>query len=467
MCGIVGVMKYNMSLSYIQRFRDLFTVAQLRGDDGAGVISVPKVTSSLDEVNYVHTKKTLWSSGHLVTLKDFDDVVKGDRSILVGHARQPTRGASKLENVHPHKHKNIVLVHNGTMNTVGGKAVPTGHSDSAMIAECIATKGVDHFVQNSFGAYALVWVDLNDQSLNFLRNSERSLWFCFEYFTSMKQNLDAIWWSSEVNFIQLVLSRYAGYNKDMCEYKVLPANEHWKFPLNFVGSLDKPEIEKREKAYKPTTTNPQSYWYSGYGDYVDPYEDVDQSPLAERSSASATSSSANSNASANGSALIPWKDDKQSGTTNDKFVYVPPEYRSSKDEIKTDSRGLSIATLLGDSKVRAMANATLNDSKARQAQLELIVNKGDKKDKDEKGGSSVPTTPFSGHVDLESLVCKDRKRIMDLVTAAPCVWCDEYPVLRKNSVPNIYPVRFTDRRNEYICSDCIQDPDTQRMVAGL
>ena len=129
MCGIVGVMSDKLTLGDYLRFKDLFTLAQLRGDDGAGVAAVPRKTN----VEQVRIRKTTWSSGHLVTTSDFDQAVQGDNSILIGHARQPTKGGSKKEFVHPHISGNIILVHNGTMNYVDGKNVPVNESDSKMI----------------------------------------------------------------------------------------------------------------------------------------------------------------------------------------------------------------------------------------------------------------------------------------------------------------------------------------------
>lgn len=444
MCGLVGVMNHNMSLSYYQKFKDLMTVAQIRGDDGSGIMSVPKGEYNKD-ISHVNVRRSTWSSGHLVTLKEFDEVVKGDRSILAGHARQPTRGASTIDNVHPHRSENIVLMHNGTMSHVGGTQVPAGQSDSKAIAKYLVDHSPQEFVQTSYGAYALVWVDLTKQTLNFLRNGERTLWFASDHYSSNENSAtEALWWASEAGFMSLVLSRYVGYSKDRIKYFPLPKDEHWSFPLNVGHFIEKATIEKCEKKYAVSTYTGADYgyghWWEGYGDE----EQTPRPPFNHRAS--------NQNASASspgGSSAISGGTTKPDTKASEPFVYIPPERRDTA----------SISMLVHESKRIALDNAAKNDKK--------VIAPG--------GGTKVATFPEQVSKLLEGakvlslpektvqdFACTDVKKLRHLIASSACVWCDVRPLFKEGKPPLIYPVRHTDNRNDYVCDGCIKDDDIQR-----
>lgn len=444
MCGLVGVMKNNMSLGYIQKFKDLMAVAQIRGDDGSGIMSVPKGNAD-EEIKHVNVRRCTWSSGHLVTLKEFDDVVKGDRSILAGHARQPTRGASTIENVHPHRSENIILMHNGTMSHVGGTHITAGNSDSKAIAKYLTDHTPQEFVQTSYGAYALVWIDLTKQTLNFLRNGERTLWFASDHFSSKENSAtEALWWASEAPFIQLVLSRYVGYAKDRIKYFPLPKDEHWSFPLNVSPFIADATVEKCEKKYPITNYTGHDY---GYGHWWDAIGDEDQTPrppFNHRASNQNTSGNLPAASSAvSGGTTKP-------DTASKPFVYIPPEQREQHTTT-------SISMLVHESKRKALENAAKNDKKT-------IAPGGGATTFPEKvnsllGGAKVLSLPEKS---IQDFACRDLKRLRSLITSSACVWCNVRPLFKEGKPPLIYPVRHTDNRNDYVCDGCIADDDIQR-----
>lgn len=438
MCGLVGVMGKQLGLGDIKKFKDLMTLAQLRGEDGAGVMTVPDPKGQDFKVRY---GKTTWSSGHLITTKEFYDTIKDDVHIVAGHARAPTKGGTDIKSVHPHRSEHIYLMHNGTMHYVGGNTVKDTESDSKLVAKCIADRGIEYFVQESFGAYCLVWIDLKDNTLNFLRNEDRPLTLGFEHFTQMAgSQVSQLWWASEMWMIPTVLSRYHGYNKERYEFKSLPKNEHWSYPLETGFSLKDPTIVTRER--KTKTSYP-----SIYTGYYEGWEDADQDPVIpfdvtarnkKNDSNGLPRSSTPINGSTNGTT--------RANNTNG-FSYIPPEHRggSGTNSSATDAF-ISPAKILSDSK--------------------LIADIATKKAKDKEAGSNQSTFPVQAtdKARFMEFRCKHRVEAMDRISAGSCVWCSLRPTIIAGQEIEIYPVRYTERKQDYVCAECITDLDVQRMV---
>lgn len=431
MCGIVGVMTEKLTLGDYLRFKDLFTLAQLRGDDGAGIITVPKK----QHVQNVRVRKTTWSSGHLVTTGDYDDAIKGDNSMLIGHARQPTRGASKMEFVHPHSSDGICLVHNGTMTTIDGKTIPNNESDSKLICKMIATQGVEEFVDKSYGAYCLVWVDINTQTINFLRNAERPLWMVEQRFSSMSESVTHLWWASELWMVYQALSRYPGYSKETMKAFSLPVNEWWSFPLTISGyALKAPTIKKVEKKYQCVTY---------------PHSDVWDAEFESNTNVGGTGANTSVGPFLGNNSNEPQK--SGSGTTNGSplFKYTPPEYRRAEDAVSYPAV-VSVARILERSKQDAELATAQAEEKAKEKPTSATFPKG--------------SVDFAYDESLDKYAETDQKRVMALVSHSSCIWCETKPSFVTGKITKIFPVRFATDRRDYACSECIKDLDIQRMV---
>lgn len=200
MCGIVGAMSSWLSVDEINRFKELMLVSNLRGKDGSGVIFI----NDSNEVDYV---KSLGNGIDVCETDDFKNMtsnVKKRPSILIGHTRWPTKGAVDFDNTHPHDVGNIIGVHNGTMDRIMGKWVGNGESDSNLLYHAIQEHGIDEALKQSHGAYALVWVDIDQSTLNIIRNNKRPL-----YYATMTGG-GTVYWASEYGMLNFILSRHSG-----------------------------------------------------------------------------------------------------------------------------------------------------------------------------------------------------------------------------------------------------------------
>lgn len=251
MCGIAGVMSAYLSPGEIKTFKDLMVVSTLRGKWGSGVLAVP--TNPKKPVDYI---RSLDSGCEIVETKQFDELVKPKTAVLLGHCREPTRGGYTLNFMHPHKADHIVGVHNGTMDMVARVPVTEGKSDSKMVFEAIRDFGPQYFVENSKGAYALVWIDAKTDTINFLRNDQRPL-----YFAHIEGIEGTVYWASEASMLSFVLSR-ATVSTSKVIVRRLPPDLWITFRLKNSGRvtiLDKKEVKPKVVPLRvagPTTTVP-------------------------------------------------------------------------------------------------------------------------------------------------------------------------------------------------------------------
>lgn len=253
MCGIVGVMSQDISLHEQATFEDLMRVAVVRGTFGAGVIAIEKDKQTNQRPVTIHRHQGNGAS--LMTTKGYRKLVEKHVTTLIGHCRAPTKGAAdNIDNVHPHISETICGVHNGTMFTVGGQTIKDTKSDSKAFYELIAKDGIEEAVKTSYGAYALVWTDNQTGTVNFLRNSERPLWFG----SDSKEMPGTLFWASEAGMLHYILNRGIFGRKEIKVWE-LPANTLMSFPYN-PGHVIRPGTVKEVKRPVVSSYNWDQGW---------------------------------------------------------------------------------------------------------------------------------------------------------------------------------------------------------------
>lgn len=135
---------------------------------------------------------------------NFGDILNGSQRALLGHCRAKTVGLPTRKNAHPFRFEHVMGTHNGTLsyqtqtNLIGGKMFDT---DSEAFFYEIDREGITNTIKkmrrSSYekgvhpDAYAIVWYDARDNSINFLRNKERPLYYAFS------KDQTKLFWSSE------------------------------------------------------------------------------------------------------------------------------------------------------------------------------------------------------------------------------------------------------------------------------
>jgi len=192
MCGIVGYITTEKVRGQHDRrkFMAQALIANtLRGDDSTGVFSV---THDLPVGESADWLKNVGDGYTFVASKEYNEryglAAKTENiRALIGHGRSATVGTITVDNAHPFHEGPITLVHNGTLQSTFhmGKSMfelkeEGVQVDSHVIAHNLAaTEDAGSVISTLDGAYALIWHDARDQSINVVRNDRRPLHLMF------------------------------------------------------------------------------------------------------------------------------------------------------------------------------------------------------------------------------------------------------------------------------------------------
>lgn len=254
MCGIWGAISKGSNFNNVDTDKilpNLLIAGNLRGTDGAGMFSIHKDFST-------KVTKKAGNSFHLFFSKEFTEHQKEiwkDGIAFFGHNRAATRGDIKDKNTHPFETKDIILIHNGTV-TSGLQEYEKEHDvDSAALAHMIEERGMLEVSKSVSMAYALIWYDKRDKSINFCRNHERPL--------SIIETAQTYFFASEPAMLYWILERNS--EKIINEVTVNPL---FQYKLNL--ETQELSIEKLKtrvhynynnnynyNSYLPTTTPPK------------------------------------------------------------------------------------------------------------------------------------------------------------------------------------------------------------------
>lgn len=175
--------------------KKLLVFDYFRGPDSTGLASIRGDGS-------VHIAKIASHPFDLFDTGKFKSTLSGHSTdVFIGHNRAATKGAVNTVNAHPFHIGNIIGAHNGTLTTQSWKDLEkavgeTFDVDSQAIIAAIDKLGIEETVPLLQGAWALVWYNEDEGSLNFLRNKERSFYF------SYTEDFKKLIWASEWEMIR-------------------------------------------------------------------------------------------------------------------------------------------------------------------------------------------------------------------------------------------------------------------------
>lgn len=170
MCGLFGVIGTSLTPAERYHFAQLAYLSCFRGTDSTGCAAVGKEKGGK---MHVRMHKSVDNPVSFVESAGFHDkILAHNPFLLMGHARAATVGDVKPQNAHPFRYKHIIGAHNGTIPKLGSKT----RTDSEELYTLIADNGLD-ILKELDGAYALTYLDTESKTINFIRNSQRPLFF--------------------------------------------------------------------------------------------------------------------------------------------------------------------------------------------------------------------------------------------------------------------------------------------------
>jgi len=157
----------------------------VRGPHSTGLLGVTKAGSC----NIFKKTGTPWE---LEQYKGHDKFWQPQHNVIIGHNRFATQGEINHINAHPYQHEHLYGVHNGSLtNKWKLDDARDFDVDSDNLYHHMRLNGLAHTVKLIEGAFALVWYDKQDKTINFVRNKERPLHMAYS------KDGKTLFWASE------------------------------------------------------------------------------------------------------------------------------------------------------------------------------------------------------------------------------------------------------------------------------
>jgi hypothetical protein len=254
MCGIVG-MAGELDGKTDKVLKHLLIFDTVRGEDSTGVASVGRHNED------VLVAKTLGCPHELFEHRLYGKAITGRQNrVVIGHNRYATSGGVSKATAHPFEFDTLVGVHNGTLHNkhvldnAGDYKV-----DSENLYHHIEKNGLDAAIKIIRGAWALVWWDKEDETINFLRNKERTLYYC------VNEAGNQLYWASEAWMLEIALGRNDIKHKGI---QIFEEDFLHSIPVAKGGKLGKPMLRKIVNDPAPVVIHQQGKVYDNRGSFT-------------------------------------------------------------------------------------------------------------------------------------------------------------------------------------------------------
>jgi hypothetical protein len=248
---MAGIMSTNMIDNEVEIGRRLGILNHFRGEDAVGMFDYVPSLKDAEQIRYWK-----YDAHPLDFIKKPFDRIKATRwktnpKLFAIHCRAATQGKLSEKNAHPFAFKNIVGMHNGTITKefANRKKFETDSEALFYNIDKMGLRDALKELQGKDAAFALVWLNWYDGTLNFIRNYKRPL-----HVTSFMGG-STIAWSSEETHLKLAIESVM--KNSYPQIKQFRVGVHYKIDIDATTlQFQEEEIEEAKEVvvYTPPST---------------------------------------------------------------------------------------------------------------------------------------------------------------------------------------------------------------------
>lgn len=248
MCGLVGIAG---KLQYADEkvMQRLLVHDYWRGKDSTGFASI-RATDQMASIAKIASHPF-----DLFDMTRFKSASNGaTSSVFIGHNRAATKGVVNAYNAHPFHFGSIVGAHNGTLAASSHKALEDAigekfEVDSQALICAIDKLGIEETIKLCEGAWAITYYDGSDNTLNFIRNDQRPLWYAYS------DDFKKVLWASEFWMIRAACEteglKLATIESNDKSYQFLGVEKDWLYSFDLTkmretGTTERPKPKVHE-----------------------------------------------------------------------------------------------------------------------------------------------------------------------------------------------------------------------------
>jgi len=258
MCGIVGYVTSKNKTDYEKFFKQALIADVLRGFDSTGVIIG-------DDREYAYYKRAV-NAIDFLDMRKAGQVINGNAlnrpAFAIGHNRAATVGNVNSANAHPFEQGDLIGVHNGTLRTYHrlDKSRDFDTDSETLYYNLSKRDDIADVLGDVKGAYALVWYNSAEGTVNIIRNDERPLTL------AKVKDEDTVLWASEPGMLRWLAARNNIKIENTFEPK---ANLHVKFHIKNANvaefEFEQLEVKDNYPSYNPPAKRTPAGGSTGVG----------------------------------------------------------------------------------------------------------------------------------------------------------------------------------------------------------